>query len=234
MRKWHVAVVEDDEITRSRIIAYFHQEGYQVSEAANAVQLREVLALQRVDLILLDINLPDENGLLLTRQLRERSDIGIILVTGRTDSVDRIVGLEMGADDYVTKPVELRELAVRVKNLLWRISLVEKAEQNACLPDNDRIIHFENYRLDIPKRKLWQEDNLIKLTRSEFELLLAFSRYPQQVLSRERLLSMISHRNDSPDERTIDVLIRRLRNKLHAELFTSIHSEGYLFSTDVE
>ena len=100
MRKWHVAVVEDDEITRSRIIAYFHQEGYQVSEAANAVQLREILALQRVDLILLDINLPDENGLLLTRQLRERSDIGIILVTGRTDSVDRIVGLEMGADDY--------------------------------------------------------------------------------------------------------------------------------------
>ncbi|GKX63475.1 TorCAD operon transcriptional regulatory protein torR [Pragia fontium] len=234
MKQWHIAVIEDDAITRDRLTSYFKQEGYQVSAAENAVQLKEIMVLQRIDLILLDINLPDENGLLLTRQLRERSDIGIILVTGRTDSVDRIVGLEMGADDYVTKPIELRELSVRVKNLLWRMALVEQAEINSLTPDNDKVVRFEQYVLDIPKRQLWNNDQQVKLTRSEFELLLAFTRYPQQVLNRERLLSMMTHRNHSPDERTIDVLVRRLRNKLHADLFTAIHGEGYLFVADVE
>ena len=119
---YHVLVVEDDAVTRSKLVGYFQNEGYHVSEAESGEQMRESLQSNAIDLVMLDINLPGEDGLMLTRELRSQSDIGIILVTGRTDSIDKIVGLEMGADDYVTKPFELRELLVRVKNLLWRIS----------------------------------------------------------------------------------------------------------------
>lgn len=112
---YHVLVVEDDLVTRSKLSGYFQNEGYQVTEAESGAQMREALELNDIDLVLLDINLPGEDGLLLTRELRSQSEIGIILVTGRTDSIDKIVGLEMGADDYVTKPVDLRELQVRVK-----------------------------------------------------------------------------------------------------------------------
>lgn len=122
----HIVIVEDEPVTRARLQAYFEQEGYHVSVTASATGLREIMSQHPVDLILLDINLPDENGLMLTRALRERSTVGIILVTGRSDQIDRIVGPEMGADDYVTKPLELRELVVRVKNLLWRIDLARR------------------------------------------------------------------------------------------------------------
>jgi len=112
---YHVLVVEDDAVTRSKLVGYFQNEGYHVSEAESGEQMRESLQNNAIDLVMLDINLPGEDGLMLTRELRSQSDIGIILVTGRTDSIDKIVGLEMGADDYVTKPFELRELLVRVK-----------------------------------------------------------------------------------------------------------------------
>lgn len=108
----HIVIVEDEPVTQARLQSYFTQEGYTVSVTASGAGLREIMQNQSVDLILLDINLPDENGLMLTRALRERSTVGIILVTGRSDRIDRIVGLEMGADDYVTKPLELRELVV--------------------------------------------------------------------------------------------------------------------------
>ena len=129
---YHVLVVEDDVVTRSKLAGYFQNEGYKVSEAESGAEMREVLQGGDVDLIMLDINLPGEDGLMLTRELRSQSDIGIILVTGRTDSIDKIVGLEMGADDYVTKPFELRELLVRVKNLLWRISAARNGSQKAA------------------------------------------------------------------------------------------------------
>ncbi|MGL5311213.1 MAG: response regulator, partial [Plesiomonas shigelloides] len=127
----HIVIVEDDPVTQARLEDYFVQEGYRVSVTASGAGLHELMLLEPVDLILLDINLPGENGLMLTRALRERSTVGIILVTGRCDQIDRIVGLEMGADDYVTKPLELRELVVRVKNLLWRIDLAKQAQPAA-------------------------------------------------------------------------------------------------------
>ena len=111
----HIVIVEDEPVTQARLQSYFTQEGYTVSVTGGGAGLREIMQTQPVELILMDINLPDENGLMLTRALRERSTVGIILVTGRSDRIDRIVGLEMGADDYVTKPLELRELVVRVK-----------------------------------------------------------------------------------------------------------------------
>ncbi|HCZ8565845.1 TPA: response regulator [Escherichia coli] len=181
----HIVIVEDEPVTQARLQSYFTQEGYTVSVTASGAGLREIMQNQPVDLILLDINLPDENGLMLTRALRERSTVGIILVTGRSDRIDRIVGLEMGADDYVTKPLE-------------------------------------------------RDGEPIKLTRAEYEMLVAFVTNPGEILSRERLLRMLSARRvENPDLRTVDVLIRRLRHKLSADLLVTQHGEGYFLAADV-
>lgn len=146
----HIVIVEDEPVTQARLQSYFTQEGYTVSVTASGAGLREIMQNQPVDLILLDINLPDENGLMLTRALRERSTVGIILVTGRSDRIDRIVGLEMGADDYVTKPLELRELVVRVKNLLWRIDLARQAQPHT----QDNCYRFAGYCLNVSRHTL--------------------------------------------------------------------------------
>ncbi|CAM3309819.1 two-component system response regulator TorR [Shewanella violacea] len=231
-----VLVVDDEAVIRARLKGYFEKEGYRVLEAEDGEQMWYQFGRQHVDLVMLDINLPGVDGLSLARELRSRSDVGIILVTGRDEAIDKIIGLEMGADDYVTKPFELRELLVRVKNLLWRISLVKKAEQAVIdqLDENNDVIAFEGYILELNSRKLKHGDEIIKLTKAEFELLAAFALHPQQVLSRERLMQQTSHRNQDVNDRTIDVIIRRLRNKLNPDLFATIHGEGYLFSAKVE
>ena len=231
-----VLVVDDEAVIRARLKGYFEREGYRVLEAADGEQMWQQFAKQHIDLVMLDVNLPGVDGLSLARDLRSRSDVGIILVTGRDETIDKIVGLEMGADDYVTKPFELRELLVRVKNLLWRISLVKKAQQEvvAQFEKSDDQIIFDQYILELNSRKLRRGDEVIKLTKAEFELLTAFALHPQQVLSRERLMQQTSHRNEDVNDRTIDVIIRRLRNKLDAELFVTVHGEGYLFASKVE
>lgn len=212
---YHVLVVEDDVVTSSKLTGYFQNEGYTVTQAESGTQMREALKSNDIDLIMLDINLPGEDGLMLTRELRSQSDIGIILVTGRTDSIDKIVGLEMGADDYVTKPFELRELLVRVKNLLWRISAVKnKLSEEIGVSHNANLVRFSEWTFDIQRRALSRNGEPVKLTKAEYELLVALSSYPNQVLSRERILNMISHRVDAPNDRTIDVLIRRMRAKM--------------------
>lgn len=231
-----VLVVDDEAVIRARLKGYFEKEGYRVLEAEDGEQMWHQFSSQHIDLVMLDINLPGVDGLSLARDLRSRSDVGIILVTGRDEAIDKIIGLEMGADDYVTKPFELRELLVRVKNLLWRMSLVKKAQQEVItqLERNDDLIEFEGYCLALNNRKLTHGDEVIKLTKAEFELLTAFALHPQQVLSRERLMQQTSHRDQDVNDRTIDVIIRRLRNKLAAELFVTVHGEGYLFAARVE
>lgn len=231
-----VLVVDDEAVIRARLKGYFEKEGYRVIEAQDGEQMWHQFGRQHIDLVMLDINLPGVDGLSLARELRSRSDVGIILVTGRDEAIDKIIGLEMGADDYVTKPFELRELLVRVKNLLWRISLVAKAKQEVVeqLEQCDDVIAFEGYVLELNSRKLKHGDDVIKLTKAEFELLVAFALHPQQVLTRERLMQQTSHRNQDVNDRTIDVIIRRLRNKLNPELFVTIHGEGYLFSAKVD
>ncbi|CAH8197314.1 MULTISPECIES: two-component system response regulator TorR [Vibrio] len=234
---YHVLVVEDDAVTRSKLAGYFQNEGYTVTEAENGTQMREALQNNVIDLIMLDINLPGEDGLMLTRELRSQSDIGIILVTGRTDSIDKIVGLEMGADDYVTKPFELRELLVRVKNLLWRISTANNQSTVGDTSQNGNLVRFGEWSFDIQRRALSRSGEPVKLTKAEYELLVALSSYPNQVLSRERILNMISHRVDAPNDRTIDVLIRRMRAKMefdpkNPQIFVTVHGEGYMFAGD--
>ncbi|KHT45052.1 two-component system response regulator TorR [Vibrio sinaloensis] len=235
---YHVLVVEDDAVTRSKLVGYFQNEGYHVSEAESGEQMRDSLQNNAIDLVMLDINLPGEDGLMLTRELRSQSDIGIILVTGRTDSIDKIVGLEMGADDYVTKPFELRELLVRVKNLLWRISAARNSTGTVDADKQDgNIVRFGEWTFDVQRRALSRAGEPVKLTKAEYELLVALSSYPNQVLSRERILNMISHRVDAPNDRTIDVLIRRMRAKMefdpkNPQIFVTVHGEGYMFAGD--
>jgi len=242
LKNKHILVVEDEAITRAKLVGYFQHEGYQVSEAGSKAEMNIVLANHHIDLVMLDINLPDEDGLMITRTLRSQSNIGIILVTGRTDAIDKIVGLEMGADDYVTKPFELRELLVRVRNLLWRISLTTEVNnelENVSKGERDAdLCHFGSWSFDKSKRKLSQNGEHIKLTKAEYEILVAFIDHPERVLSRDRLLNLIDHRVEAPNDRTIDVLVRRLRNKIerdpkNPEYLVTVHGEGYLFAAEL-
>ncbi len=228
----HIVVVDDDDVTRAKLSGYMEAAGHRVSEAANGPDMRTILERDPADLILLDINLPGEDGLDITRQLRARSSIGIILVTGRTDDVDRIIGLEIGADDYITKPFNSRELIARVKTLLRRI--VRGSLQD--LP----VKRFAGHLFDLRTRRLQTVNgSTIPLTRAEFELLSAFVARPGVVLSRDHLLNQITHRTWDPNDRTIDVLVRRLRRKLEAdpklpEIIVTVHCEGYIFAVEID
>jgi two-component system torCAD operon response regulator TorR len=227
----HIVIVEDDPATRAKLAAYFKAEGYRVSEAEDGDMMRDIIAAEPADLLLIDIQLPGEDGLKLTREQRERSEVGIILVTGRSDTVDRIVGLEIGADDYVTKPFEQRELLARVKNLLRRV----RAGMASGRPAEERR-KFMGWTLDSGNRTLSNaQGEYTDLTRAEFKALALLTANPGKVLSRDRLLHEIAHRDWDPSDRTVDVVIRRLRQKLnddsrHPRLIVTSHGEGYLFA----
>ena len=228
----HVLIVEDDDVARAKLAGYLETAGHRVSEAIDGGELRRVMASDPADLVLLDINLPGEDGLDLTRFIRASYDVGVILVTGRTDDVDRIVGLEIGADDYVTKPFNPRELLARVKTLLRRTTARAPSETRTCWS-------FSGWRFDTRSRRLVSPGgDKVALTRAEFELLRALVSRPGTVLSRERLLGCITHRSWDPRDRTVDVLVRRLRRKLEAdpkspELIITAHGEGYMFAPEV-
>ncbi len=229
----HIVIVEDDEVTRRKLAGYFTAMGYRVSEAEDARAMREVLRTSPADLLMIDINLPGEDGLELTRKLREKSDVGIILVTGRTDTVDRIVGLELGADDYVTKPFDQRELLARVKNLLRR------AARTRPVHEQEIVVTFDGWTFDPAHRTLKAGDgSFVDLTRAEFKLLALLAGHPGQVMSRDRILHEIANRDWDPADRTVDVVVRRLRQKLkddsrHPHLIVTSHGEGYLFAATV-
>ncbi len=237
---YHILLVDDDVAIRSLVSCYFEKQGYRVSTSNDGVGMYAILETEQVDLILLDINLPGaQDGFMLTRDLRSRSDIGIILISGRTDCIDRIVGLEMGADDYYTKPLELRELLARVKNLLWRVSLSSNSFENKeeSANENKEIIQIDDWAFDINRRVLSKDSELVKLTKAEYEMLIAFTANKNRVMSRDRLLNLISHRVDAPNDRMVDVLVRRLRNKIEKEprkpqIFITVHGEGYMFTAN--
>ena len=226
----HIVIVEDDPVTRAKLAAYFSAVGYRVSEAEDGDGMREILDHHPADLLMIDIQLPGEDGLQLTREQRARSEVGIILVTGRTDTVDRIVGLELGADDYVTKPFDQRELLARVKNLLRRVRLAGE-------PSETRTIRkFLGWTLDLGSRTLRDgAGEFVDLTRAEFKALALLAANPGKVLSRDRLLHEMAHRDWDPSDRTVDVVVRRLRRKLgddsrHPRIIVTSHGEGYFFA----
>lgn len=227
----HIVIIEDDSVTRRRLAASLRKQMYRVSEAEDAAQMEAILARDPADLLLVDINLEGKDGLTITREQRARSKAGIILLTSRDDQIDRIVGLEMGADDYVTKPFDKRELFARVKNLLARIGEIGTAP-----PAPEPITRIGRWRLDRMRRRLEDDAGGIEpLTRAEFELLHAFTRHPGVILSRDRLLDLIQHRQSEAENRTIDVLVGRLRKKIETDAarpdwIITVHGEGYVFA----
>jgi DNA-binding response OmpR family regulator len=230
-------VVDDDDQVKELLRRYFSAQQFRVSLAADGAAMRAVLAAHDVDLVLLDLGLPGEDGFALTRYLREHWRGPVIIVSGRGESVDRVVGLELGADDYVTKPFELRELLARVRSVLRRTAPASPPATTA--PPAGPILEFAHYRLNLSARTLTdptQRD--VPLTSGEFELLRAFVEAPHRVLSRDDLMNRIHGRDAGPFDRAIDVQIGRLRRKIEAdpakpELIKSVRSAGYVFTPTV-
>jgi DNA-binding response OmpR family regulator len=234
----HLLVVDDDAGVLDLLRRYFAGQGFTVSTAADGAGLRAVLACQSVDLVLLDLGLPGEDGLELTRQLRRRWDGALIILTGRDEPVDRVVGLELGADDYVTKPFELRELLARVRSVLRRAA--PAAGVDAAGTQGQATFRFAGYSLDPLGRTLHNgHGDAIALTTGEFELLRIFVEHPNRVLSRDDLMGRIHGRDAGPFDRAIDVQIARLRRKIESdaaspELIKSVRGAGYLFAARVQ
>ena len=233
-RKPCILVVEDEAVGRLKLVAYLQREGFDVHEAETKIEAQKALSEYVIDLVLLDINLPDGDGLQIASELRAKSDIGIILVTGKTDEIDRIIGIEVGADDYVTKPYNPRELLARIRALLRRLGLAKSVKEDV------KIYRFGPWLLDLQRRTLSSEQGEpVKLTRGEFEILNVFLSHAGLVLSRDFLMSHIHHRTWSPNDRSIDVLVARLRRLLEDDpkkprYVVTAHGEGYIFVEDVE
>lgn len=248
-----VLVVDDDPRIRTMLRRYLGAEGMRIVETADGPAARAALAQEAVDLVLLDLGLPGEDGLSLTREIRRRSDVPIIMLTGKADVIDRVAGLEAGADDYVVKPFHLREVLARIRTVSRRMA-GRQSEAEAMVPpptptgedrppgdEPIRRIGFEGWRLDPLRRELRDpQGTLVALTGGEFDLLLTLVRHPNQVLSRDRLMDLAKGRGwaDSYD-RAIDTQIGRLRRKIEANprqprLIKTVRGAGYVFAARVE
>jgi len=232
----HVVIVDDEEDVRETMEEYLRLQGYKVTSLDGGLALRELVdADQAFDIAILDIAMPGEDGLSLARFLRERRDAGIIMVTAAGGTVDRIVGLEMGADDYVPKPVDLRELLARIKAVLRRAGA--RAERAGEEPEADRkVVRFGQCRLDLEAHKLFDLDGSeVPLTAMEFDLLKAFAERPNRVLSRDQLLELAHNRGWEPFDRSIDIRIARIRRKVERDpgkpqVIKTVRGAGYIYS----
>jgi len=232
----HLLIVDDDEEIRGLITRYFGNQGFRVSSAAHGAGMRAIIESDTVDVVLLDLGLPREDGFELTRWLREHWRGAIIIVTGRGESVDRVVGLELGADDYVTKPFDLRELLARVRSVMRRVAAASPPPRSSGKPIH---IEFAGFRLDAETRVLiGPAGGEIELTTGEFDLLTIFLEMANRVLSRDQLMERMHGREAGPYDRSIDVQIGRLRRKIEKdpakpELIKSVRGAGYLFAARV-
>ncbi|KVU60305.1 response regulator [Burkholderia cepacia] len=232
----HLLVVDDEDDIRSLLTGFFRRHGHEVSVASDGESLFTALKAQPIDLVILDIMLPGEDGFSLCREIRATSGIPIIMLTAIADHVDRVVGLEMGADDYLIKPFDARELLARVKAVLRR-----SAQTNCTVQQTETrpILSFEDWRLDIARSELRSADNtLTVLSRSEFDLLLAFAEHPQQILTRDQLLDLSRGSSHEAYDRSIDVQVARLRRKLDTGTVTpsiirTVRGGGYMFTAQV-
>jgi len=232
----HILVVDDQKEICDVVQEYLTGEGYRVSTANDGNGMRRALGQSHVDLVILDLMLPGEDGLTLARGLRDESGIGIIILTGRGETVDRIIGLEMGADDYLPKPFHLRELLARVKSVLRRV------QSRTGEPSQSARSHarFSGWNLDLSSRELMSPGGEeVRLTTGEFDLLSAFVSNANQVLSRDRLLDLARNREAGPFDRTIDVQVGRLRRKLEDDpqkpsMIKTVRGTGYIFTPTVE
>lgn len=231
----HVLIVEDDREIRGLLARALRSSDFRVSLAADGREMDRILADSRIDLVILDVMLPGEDGFAICRRLRARTQLPIVIVSARSHETDRVVGLELGADDYVVKPFGPRELVARVRAVLRRAPGIRD------LPDSDRAetFAFEGWRLDARRRRLTDAAGAqILLTDAEFDLLRVMCARPGRVLSRDLLLDLTQGRALGPNERSIDILVARLRRKLEGgearEWIRTVRSGGYMFTPEVE
>ena len=232
----HVLVVDDEREICDLVREYLSSEGYRVSTVHDGAGMRRVMAQSPVDLVTLDLMLPGEDGLILARWLRENFSVGIIMLTGRGEIVDHILGLEMGADYYVPKPHHQRQLLAAVRSVLRRTSTQTKEKQTRSRSK----ARFADWTLDLSSRELYSPSGKeVELTTDEFDLLAAFVNNPNHVLTRDRLLDLTRDREGGPEDRTIDVQVGRLRRKMKIDpkkptMIKTVRGRGYIFTLGVE
>ena len=230
----HILVVDDHRDIREPLAKYLAKHGYRVSAAENAAVARRLLKQSAVDLVVLDVMMPGEDGLSLCRHLRETSALPVILLTAMAEETDRVVGLELGADDYVTKPFNPRELLARIKAVLRR---TQSLPPHRALEGD--VIAFDRWRLKVGQRELLGPDEVaVPLSTAEFQLLSAFLSHPNRVLSRDQLLDLTQGRKAGAFDRSIDNQVSRLRRKIEADpkeprLIKTVWGGGYLFAAEV-
>lgn len=232
----HLLIVEDDELVQSLLAAYMQNADFKVSLASTGKEMLACIDSETIDLVLLDLGLPDEDGLVLARQVRARSSLPIIVVTARKEQKDRLAALEIGADDYLTKPFDPEELVLRVRNVLGR---AEGSSSGENLRQKTEVFKFDGWTLDAAGHNLTgPKDETVDLTRAEFNLLAALAKAPNRVLSLDYLLDAVSQDADAPTDRLIDVLISRVRKKIEKNpkkpaIITTVIGCGYKFSAKV-
>jgi DNA-binding response OmpR family regulator len=233
----HVVALDDDPVVRTMVADYLGRNELRVTPVASGKELAQVMARETVDLLLLDLRLPGEDGMQIAQQLRAQSAIPILMLTGRTDEADRVMGLELGADDYLVKPFSPRELLARIRALLRRARLQAKVVDDLA---KVRAFRFGSWELNVGLRKLRAADGrTVDLTNGEFSLLAAFLAAPQRVLAREQLLELSRLHNAEVYDRSIDVQILRLRRKIETDparprYIRTERGVGYVFQVAVE
>ncbi|EIC86559.1 two-component system response regulator ArcA [Serratia sp. M24T3] len=237
MQTPQILIVEDELVTRNTLKSIFQAEGYTVFEASDGAEMHHIMSENDINLVLMDINLPGKNGLLLAKEVREKNNVALMFLTGRDNEVDKIVGLQYGADDYLTKPFNPHELTIRARNLLSRTMNLSPVGEERRLVESYR---FNGWELDINSRSLVSPaGEQYKLPRSEFRAMLHFCENPGKIQTRGDLLKKMTGRELKPHDRTVDVTIRRIRKHFEAtpdtpEIIATIHGEGYRFCGDLE
>jgi DNA-binding response OmpR family regulator len=231
-----ILIVDDDERLRRTVSRYLRKQGYVVREAGTGEEMRKRLAAGVVDLVILDLMLPDDDGLDLAREVRSQSEVGIIILTGKVETIDKIVGLEVGADDYLTKPFDHRELLARVRTILRRVPKGKKQAQESSISS----ARFEGWTLDLVTQELTSSSgDLVHLTSNQFQLLVSLVTQAEQPLSRKEISKLMGGRNWLPLNRSVDVLIGKLRNKIEVDpkapkLIKTVRGVGYKFAARVD
>lgn len=230
MENHQILIVEDEDVTRFNLRNLFEAEGYQVFEAIDGDSMALMLSQQAINLVIMDINLPGKNGLLLGRELARNKSLGLIFLTGRDSDIDKVLGLEIGADDYLTKPFNPRELTIRARNILSRIGQTNTEEET-----EQTVISFNHWTLDGNSREMTSpHGKVISIPRGEYRALRLLIKNAGQIVTRQSLIKEMTGRDLRSNDRTVDVTIRRLRkhfesDKSTPEMINTIHGEGYRF-----